>query len=92
MLYVDDPVWPGHGRSAGRNWAHLISNVSYQELHVFAEMLGVPRRGFDRDHYDLPAAFVPVARWLGARRVRSRDIVRLLTESELRRPKHPVLR
>jgi hypothetical protein len=69
-------------------WAHLISDVSYEELHVFAQMLGAPRRGFDRDHYDIPACFVPVAMWLGASQVSSRDIARALTRSGLRRPKH----
>lgn len=88
MLYVDSPVWPGKGRAAGRLWAHLISDVSYEELHAFAVMLGAPRRGFDRDHYDIPADFVPIAVWLGAQRVSSRDIARALTRSGLRRPKH----
>ncbi len=41
----------------GRLWSHLISDVSYAELHVFAEMLGAPRRGFERDHYDVPGEF-----------------------------------
>jgi hypothetical protein len=51
-------------------------------------MLGAPRRGFDRDHYDLPAERVPMAVWLGARPVSSREIVRLLHGAGLRRPKH----
>jgi hypothetical protein len=84
MLYVDPPAWPGRGRL----WSHLVSDVSYEELHAFAEMLGVPRRGFDRDHYDVPAERVPVAVWLGARPVSSREIVRLLRGAGLRRPKH----
>jgi hypothetical protein len=88
VLYVDSPVWPGKGRAADRLWAHLISDVSYQELHVFAQMLGAPRRGFDRDHYDIPAHFVAVAVWLGAAPVTSREIAKTLTRAGLRRPKH----
>lgn len=88
VLYVDSPAWPGKGRAAGRMWAHLISDVSYHELHAFAQMLGAPRRGFDRDHYDIPASLVPVAVWLGASPVTSRDVARTLTRSGLRRPKH----
>jgi hypothetical protein len=84
VLYVDRPVWPAHGRL----WAHLISDVSYNELHAFAEMLGAPRRGFDRDHYDIPAARVPWAVWLGARFVSSREISARLRAAGLRRPKH----
>ncbi|MEU1685949.1 DUF4031 domain-containing protein [Micromonospora sp. NPDC005707] len=83
MLYLDPPSVP----SRGRLWSHLVSDVSYAELHAFAEALGLPRRGFDRDHYDLPAERVPVAVWLGARLVPSREIVRLLRAADLRRPK-----
>ncbi|MER7417875.1 DUF4031 domain-containing protein [Micromonospora peucetia] len=84
MLYLDRPAWPWRGRL----WSHLISDVSPAELHAFAEALGVPRRGFDRDHYDIPAERFAVAVWLGARVVPSRELVRLLRQSGLRRPKH----
>ncbi|MER7331015.1 MULTISPECIES: DUF4031 domain-containing protein [unclassified Micromonospora] len=84
MLYLDRPAWPWRGRL----WSHLISDVSHAELHVFAEALGVPRRGFDRDHYDIPAERFAAAVWLGARVVPSREIVRLLRQAGLRRPKH----
>jgi hypothetical protein len=85
MVLVDSPVWPGRGRAAGRRWAHLVSDVSYAELHAFAELLGVPRRGFERDHYDIPAELVPVAVWLGARRVHARELVTRLLAAGLRR-------
>ncbi|SBV29330.1 Protein of unknown function [Micromonospora krabiensis] len=84
MLYLDRPAWP----SRGRLWSHLISDVSYAELHAFAEALGAPRRGFDRDHYDIPAERFAMAVWLGARVVPSRELVRLLRGADLRRPKH----
>ena len=50
-VYIDPPTWPGHGRM----WSHLISDTSFEELHVFADELGVPRRAFERDHYDIPS-------------------------------------
>nr|WP_308220791.1 DUF4031 domain-containing protein [Micromonospora sp. MSM11] len=84
MLYLDRPAWPWRGRL----WSHLISDVSPAELHVFAETLGVSRRGFDRDHYDIPAERFAMAVWLGARVVPSRELVRLLRQAGLRRPKH----
>ncbi|HWB35293.1 MAG TPA: DUF4031 domain-containing protein [Rugosimonospora sp.] len=87
MIYVDPPVWPGRGRAAGRLWAHLVSDVSFHELHAFAELLGLPPRGFDGDHYDIPESVVPVAVWLGARPVTGREIVTRLVASGLRRPK-----
>ena len=43
LIYVDRPAWPGRGRL----WSHLVSDVSFAELHAFAELLGAPRRGFD---------------------------------------------
>ncbi|GAA1647566.1 DUF4031 domain-containing protein [Catellatospora bangladeshensis] len=84
MIYVDSPVWPAHGRL----WAHLVSDTSLAELHIFAELLGAPRRGFDRDHYDIPSERVPVAIWLGAQATTSRHIARMLRAAGLRRPKH----
>ncbi|WP_091069804.1 DUF4031 domain-containing protein [Micromonospora humi] len=88
MLLLDPPAVPWRGRL----WSHLISDVSYAELHAFAELLGVPRRGFDRDHYDLPAERFAVAVWLGATVVPSREIVRRLHAAGLRRPKHRAAR
>jgi hypothetical protein len=84
LIYIDEPLWPAHGRL----WSHLISDLSYEELHVFAEMVGAPRRGFDRDHYDIPAARFGLAVLLGARLVPGRELVRVLTAAGLRRPKH----
>lgn len=82
-IYVDPPDWPGHGRM----WSHLVSDVSFDELHAFAEGLGVPRRAFERDHYDIPSHRYPDVVAAGAVRVSSREVVRLLTAAGLRRPK-----
>jgi hypothetical protein len=83
VIYVDSPIWPGRGR----RWSHLVSDASYAELHAFAEMLGIPRRAFDGDHYDLPMERYRFALWLGAGSVSSREIVSRLTAAGLRRPK-----
>jgi hypothetical protein len=84
VIFVDHPTWPGRGRL----WSHLVSDVSFAELHVFAEALGAPQRGFDRDHYDIPAEHYPMALWLGANPVTSKEIVAVLVAAGLRRPKH----
>jgi hypothetical protein len=84
VILVDEPRWPGRGRL----WSHLVSDASLAELHAFAEALGVPRRGFDRDHYDIPAEHYATAIWLGARPVRSREIVVALVAAGLRLRKH----
>ncbi|GLF97155.1 DUF4031 domain-containing protein [Streptomyces yaizuensis] len=82
-LYVDPPTWPGHGRM----WSHLISDVSFAELHAFAASIGCPPRAFDGDHYDLPSHRYPDAVAAGAVEVSSREVVRLLVGAGLRRPK-----
>ena len=84
MILVDEPRWPARGRL----WSHLVSDVSYAELHAFAEMLGAPRRGFDRDHYDIPESRFRMALWLGATLVSPRDVAARLRAAGLRRPKH----
>jgi hypothetical protein len=80
-VYIDPPIWPGHGHL----WSHLISDRSYEELHEFAGRIGIPRRGFERDHYDVIAERYGTAVAEGARPVSSREIVILLTAAGLRR-------
>ncbi|NEB74569.1 DUF4031 domain-containing protein [Streptomyces sp. SID14478] len=82
-LYIDPPNWPGHGRM----WSHLVSDVSFAELHVFAERLGVPPRAFERDHYDIPSHRYADAVRAGAVEIGSKELVRRLTDAGLRRPK-----
>jgi hypothetical protein len=81
VILVDPPTWPGHGKL----WSHLVSDVSYEELHAFAALLGAPARAFERDHYDIPAPWYEKAVALGARPVGSRELVARLTAAGLRR-------
>ncbi|MFF7410680.1 DUF4031 domain-containing protein [Streptomyces lydicus] len=83
-IYIDRPIWPGHGRM----WSHLVSDESFDELHAFAARIGVPRRAFERDHYDLPAERYADAVRAGAVEVGSKELLRRLTDAGLRRPKH----
>ncbi|HWJ52199.1 MAG TPA: DUF4031 domain-containing protein [Propionibacteriaceae bacterium] len=82
-VYIDPPIWPGHGLF----WSHLVSDTSYAELHEFAARLGIPRRAFERDHYDVMAERYAGAVAAGACPVSSREIVRRLHASGLRRRK-----
>jgi hypothetical protein len=84
MILIDPPNAAGHGRL----WSHLASDESYEELHAFARGLGIPARGFDRDHYDVPAERYADVVAAGATPVSSRDLVRRLHEAGLRRRKH----
>ena len=78
---MDPAVWPWRGEL----WAHLVSDVSYDELHAFAAGLGVPRRAFQGDHYDIPASLRGRAIELGAEAVRARELVGRLKGAGLRR-------
>jgi hypothetical protein len=80
-VLVDAAVWPWRGHL----WAHLVSDVSYDELHVFAAALDVPRRAFQGDHYDIPASLRERAVELGAEPVRARELVARLRAAGLRR-------
>jgi len=62
-----------------------VSDESYDELHAFAERLGIPRRAFQGDHYDLPEDYRTRAIELGATPVSSRELVRRLIDAGLRR-------
>lgn len=79
-MLVDPAVWPWEGR----RWAHLVSDESYDELHAFAGQLGIPRRAFQGDHYDIPTDYRERAIALGATAVSSRELVRRLVGSGLR--------
>ena len=79
-ILVDQAVWPWRGR----RWAHLVSDESYEELHAFAEQLGIPRRAFQGDHYDVPADYRDRAIALGATPVDARVLVKRLRAAGLR--------
>jgi hypothetical protein len=82
-ILIDPPLVPAHGRM----WSHLASDASFDELHEFAGRAGIPRRGFDGDHYDVPAELYDDLVAAGAVPVRSRDLVEALVRAGLRRRK-----
>ncbi len=68
----------------GRKWCHLVSDVSYEELLDFADGVGIPRRGFQGDHYDIPEEYRDDLIAAGAQVVESRELVRRLRSAGLR--------
>ena len=79
-VLVDECRWPHRGRL----WCHLVSDHDLDELHAFAVSLGVPRRGFHGDHYDLPEPLREVALAAGAEAVGSRELLVRLRAAGLR--------
>ncbi|TYL55645.1 DUF4031 domain-containing protein [Nocardioides sp. BGMRC 2183] len=84
VLLIDPPLVPWRGRM----WSHLVSDLSLEELHLFAAGLGVPRRAFSNDHYDVPSEVFDLAVEAGAHVVRSRVIVQRLSAAGLRHRPH----
>ena len=79
-VLIDEPRW----WHSGQKWCHLVSDSSYDELHEFAHANGIPRRGFQGDHYDIPDEFRSQMIDGGATVVESREMVRRLRAAGLR--------
>ena len=84
-ILIDPPQWWNHERW----WGHMVSDVSLAELHAFAQRLGIPERGFDRDHYDIPEQLQQRAVEEGAVLVSSRELMERLRAAGLRVRKEP---
>ena len=65
-------------------WSHLVSDSSLAELHDFAGRMGIPRRAFDLDHYDVPETRYDEMVAAGAEPVSIRQLVERLRDSGLR--------
>jgi len=79
-VLIDEPIW----WFEGRRWSHLVSDVSYDELHSFADGAGIPRRGFQGDHYDVPEEYFDELVSAGAQLTSSRELLRRLRAAGLR--------
>lgn len=74
MIYVD----PLHLYTGKRIlYAHMVSDVSIEELHAFALKIGVKRHFFHRgNHYDIKEHEHPIAIAAGAQLVTAKELVR----------------
>jgi len=79
-LLIDEPRW----WFKERLWSHLVSDRSLDELHAFAEQVGIPRRGFHGDHYDVPEEFYDEVVARGAEPTPTRELLRRLRAAGLR--------
>lgn len=79
-ILIDEPVW----WFRGQRWSHLVSDTSLEELLAFADGAGIPRRGFQGDHYDVPEEYYPAMVAAGAVPTPSRELLRRLKAAGLR--------
>ena len=91
LILVDAPIWKRPDRP-GVRFAHLASDESLEELHAFAAELGIDRRRFGGDHYDVPDVLVERVLALGATQVGAKEMVRRLRAAGLRSSTHPTAR
>jgi hypothetical protein len=68
-VYVDD-MRARHGQHI---LCHMIAD-SEEELHAMAERIGMERRRYQGDHYDIPLAQKDLALAAGAREIRQRQL------------------
>ena len=68
-VYVDD-MRARHGQHI---LCHMIAD-SEEELHAMAERIGMERRRYQGDHYDIPLAQKGLALAAGAREIRQRQL------------------
>jgi hypothetical protein len=80
MAVLVDPLreYPDAGLPVTR-WCHMVSDADFDELHAFATQLGIPRRRFQGDHYDLHVALRARAVALGAIEVARGELVLRMT-------------
>lgn len=81
-ILIDSAIWPWRDWL----WCHMVSDTSVEELKEFAAKLGIPDRGFQGDHFDLPEHMREVAISHGAKVVSTREILRALYASGIRKP------
>lgn len=79
-ILIDEARW----WHRGHRWCHLVSDATLDELHTFADANGIPRRGFQGDHYDVPEHYRGALIEAGADPVESRVLLRRLKAAGLR--------
>lgn len=82
-VLIDPPRWPAYGRV----FSHLVSDISFAELHAFAAAQGLPERAFDRDHYDVPRERYDALVAAGALPIETRALLQRIVAAGLRRRK-----
>jgi hypothetical protein len=79
-ILIDEAQWPWREWL----WCHMVSDTSTDELIAFADSIGLPSRGFQGDHYDVPEHMRQVAIDNGATVVSTRTILAALYQAGIR--------
>ena len=79
-ILIDQALW----KWRDWYWCHMVSDTSVEELIAFAKSLGVPEKGFQGDHVDLPEHMREIAIANGAVEVTSRELVTALYQAGIR--------
>lgn len=76
-VYVDDMYLYPMGRFRGMKMSHMIAD-SEEELHEMADKLGLKRRWYQGDHYDVSMGLRRKAIALGAREITWKQLGRMM--------------
>ena len=79
VVLVDELREYPYVRWTVKHWCHMVSDESFDELHAFAAAMGIPRRRFQGDHYDLHPGLRERAVELGAVEVGTGELVQRMS-------------
>jgi hypothetical protein len=78
-VYVDGATWK-KGSKGRKSYAHLVADT-YEEMHEFAEKVGIKPHFFHKNtkypHYDISGEQRDLALQLGASSITSRELVNI---------------
>jgi FMN phosphatase YigB (HAD superfamily) len=82
-VYVDDMFKYKLGKYQRMKMSHMVSD-SLEELHDMAEKIGMKRKWFQNDHYDVSLKRRELAIKHGAIEITMREAVKILKKAGLR--------
>lgn len=81
MIYIDNPKWTrASAKNPRKQYSHMVSDISLEELHQFALWIGVKPHFFHNSnikHYDISGEEINKAIAAGATLVGSKELVKI---------------
>lgn len=78
-VYIDDMYLYPMGRFGRMKMSHMIADTD-EELHAMADKIGLPRRWFQGDHYDVSMSLRAKAIEAGASSITLRELGQIVRE------------